>query len=64
MKLTSAAEVKAAERRDEYVSEWLEIDQSRVNRFADATDDRQWIHVDVERAKKNHRLADRLRMGF
>jgi acyl dehydratase len=31
-------------------SEWLEIDQSRVNAFADATGDHQWIHVDVERA--------------
>jgi acyl dehydratase len=32
------------------VSDWLEIDQDRVNRFADATGDHQWIHVDVERA--------------
>ena len=34
------------------VSDWLEITQDRVNRFADATGDHQWIHVDVERAKK------------
>ncbi len=32
------------------VSDWLEIDQDRVNRFADATGDHQWIHVDVDRA--------------
>jgi len=32
-------------------SEWLEVTQDRVNTFADATDDDQWIHVDVERAK-------------
>ncbi|MEU4692657.1 MaoC family dehydratase [Actinoplanes sp. NPDC023714] len=32
-------------------SEWLEITQERVNTFADATGDHQWIHVDVERAK-------------
>ena len=32
-------------------SQWLEVPQDRVNRFADATDDHQWIHVDVERAK-------------
>ena len=32
------------------VSDWLEITQDRVNRFADATGDHQWIHVDVERA--------------
>ncbi|MEH3139701.1 MAG: MaoC family dehydratase [Mycobacterium kyogaense] len=31
-------------------TDWLEIDQERVNRFADATDDHQWIHVDPERA--------------
>ena len=33
------------------VSDWLEITQDRVNRFADATGDHQWIHVDVERAR-------------
>ena len=32
-------------------SDWLEVTQDRVNKFADATDDHQWIHVDVERAK-------------
>jgi acyl dehydratase len=33
------------------VSGWLEVTQERVNAFADATGDHQWIHVDVERAK-------------
>ena len=33
------------------VSEWLEIPQERINQFADATLDHQWIHVDAERAK-------------
>jgi acyl dehydratase len=33
------------------VSDWLLITQDRVDAFADATDDHQWIHVDVERAK-------------
>src|SRR5688572_4066641 len=32
-------------------AEWLTITQERVNRFADATDDHQWIHVDPARAK-------------
>ena len=31
-------------------SEWLEMTQERIDRFADATDDHQWIHVDPERA--------------
>jgi len=34
------------------VSEWLEISQERVNKFAEATGDHQWIHVDVERATR------------
>ncbi|HEY3009739.1 MAG TPA: MaoC family dehydratase [Micromonosporaceae bacterium] len=33
------------------VSDWIEIDQDRIDRFADATGDRQWIHVDPERAR-------------
>jgi acyl dehydratase len=33
------------------VSPWLAIDQARIDRFADAIDDPQWIHVDPERAK-------------
>jgi len=32
-------------------SEWIEITQERVNQFADATGDHQWIHVDPEKAK-------------
>src|ERR1700749_4208631 len=34
------------------VSDWVEFTQDRINAFADATGDHQWIHVDVERAKK------------
>ncbi|WP_439677142.1 MaoC family dehydratase [Embleya sp. MST-111070] len=33
-------------------SDWLEITQERINLFADATGDHQWIHVDVEKAKE------------
>ncbi|MDD6123242.1 MAG: MaoC family dehydratase [Bacteroidales bacterium] len=34
------------------ISDWLEVDQERINAFADATLDHQWIHVDTERAKE------------
>lgn len=34
------------------VSNWVLLDQEKVNQFADATGDHQWIHVDVERAKR------------
>jgi acyl dehydratase len=33
-------------------SEWIDVTQERINTFADATDDHQWIHVDPERAKE------------
>jgi len=38
--------------QDVGASEWVTIDQARINTFADATGDHQWIHVDIERAKK------------
>ena len=44
-------ELAAAVGRHLGYSDWLEITQDRVNRFADATGDHQWIHVDPERAK-------------
>lgn len=43
-------ELKGLGRTPLGTSDWLLVDQERVNRFADATDDHQWIHVDVERA--------------
>ena len=33
-------------------SDWLEVDQKRIDQFADATGDHQWIHVDPERARE------------
>jgi acyl dehydratase len=44
-------ELQAATGEDIGSSEWVEITQERVDQFADATGDHQWIHVDVERAK-------------
>jgi acyl dehydratase len=32
-------------------TDWMVVDQDRINRFADATGDHQWIHVDVDQAK-------------
>ena len=45
------AELRDAVGRHLGYSEWMRIDQERVNRFAEATGDHQWIHVDPERAK-------------
>jgi acyl dehydratase len=46
------AELKDAVGRQLGKSDWLEITQDRIDKFADATGDHQWIHVDPERAKK------------
>ena len=48
---TTFEEVTAAVGEELGTSDWLEIDQKRVDAFADSTGDHQWIHVDVERAK-------------
>ena len=45
-------------------SEWFEITQQRVNTFADATDDHQWIHVDVERASRESPFGGPIGHGF
>jgi acyl dehydratase len=48
----SAAELRALIGQEIAVSDWVLVDQDRVNLFADATGDHQWIHVDPERAAK------------
>ena len=49
-KFNGLDELVAAEGTELGPTEWLEVNQDRVNLFADATDDHQWIHVDPERA--------------
>ena len=50
--IRSIADAKALEGQEVGVSDWITIDQERIDKFADATDDFQWIHVDHERAAK------------
>ena len=45
-------------------SEWLEVDQQRINLFADATLDHQWIHVDTERASKESPYKSTIAHGY
>lgn len=45
-------------------SEWLQVDQERINAFADATLDHQWIHVDVERAKEESPYKSTIAHGY
>lgn len=45
-------------------SEWLKVDQERINEFADATLDNQWIHVDEERAKAESPYKSTIAHGY
>ncbi len=46
------------------VGDWFLVDQERVNRFADATSDQQWIHVDQERARRESPFGSTIAHGF
>ena len=46
------------------VSDWLLVDQERINEFAECTGDRQWIHVDVERAKRESPFGGTVAHGY
>jgi len=46
------------------VGDWFEIDQERINGFAEATNDRQWIHVDAERAQRESPFKTTIAHGF
>ena len=50
MPLASLTDIKSRSGTEVGVSDWIAIDQERIDRFADATDDRQFIHVDPEAA--------------
>jgi len=45
-------------------SEWMTVDQAMIDKFADATGDHQWIHVDVERAKREMPGGKTIAHGF
>jgi acyl dehydratase len=45
-------------------SDWVEVTQERVNLFADATDDHQWIHIDVDRAKRESPFGGPIAHGY
>ncbi|HYL34339.1 MAG TPA: MaoC family dehydratase [Bryobacteraceae bacterium] len=46
------------------VSDWLQVTQDMINRFADVTGDHQWIHVDVERARRETPFGSTIAHGF
>jgi acyl dehydratase len=46
------------------VSDWLTVDQSRIDQFAECTGDHQWIHVDVERARRESPFGGPVAHGY
>ncbi|HTT78866.1 MAG TPA: MaoC family dehydratase [Stellaceae bacterium] len=52
LEVERAADLKAYEGKEIGVSDWYTVTQDQIDKFADATGDHQWIHVDVERAKR------------
>ena len=62
--VNSYDEFAAFEGKELGTSDWLLIDQERINLFADATLDHQWIHVDTERAKKESPYQSTIAHGY
>lgn len=62
--VNSYEEFAAFEGKELGASDWLLIDQERINLFADATLDHQWIHVDTDRAKKESPYQSTIAHGY
>jgi acyl dehydratase len=61
---TTLAELPSLMGKELGTSEWVKVTQERVNLFADATEDHQWIHVDVERAKAESPFGGPIGHGY
>ena len=62
--IDTPADMKKLIGEDMGVSEWVTIDQATIDKFAEATGDHQWIHVDVERSKKEMPGGKTIAHGF
>ena len=62
--IESLAELKTLVGQVVAVSDWIRITQEQVNQFAEATGDRQWIHVDVERSRAESPFGGTVAHGF
>ena len=63
-KETMFADLKNKIGKEVYVGEWMTMSQNRINSFAHATEDLQWIHVDPERAKRESPFGDTVAHGY
>jgi acyl dehydratase len=67
MKSTRVAgieDAKARQGEEVGVSDWMDVDQERVDAFAQITGDQQWIHVDVERATRDSPFGGPIAHGY
>jgi acyl dehydratase len=62
--IASVEELKSLIGQEVAVTDWFIVSQERVNQFADATGDHQWIHLDVERARKETPYGGTIAHGF
>ena len=60
----NASELQALVGQEVAASEWLVIAQPRIDQFAEATEDRQWIHLDAERARRESPYGATIAHGF
>lgn len=45
-------------------SDWIDVDQAKIDQFAECTGDRQWIHIDIERAKRESPFGGTIAHGY
>ena len=64
VKIASIESLKDLVSREIAVSDWLVVTQERISAFAEATGDRQWIHLDRERAEKESPYGTTIAHGF
>ena len=62
--INGIAELKSLVGQEVAASEWIEVTQERINQFAEATGDFQWIHVDTERVKTESPFGTTIAHGF
>ena len=62
--IASVAELRELVGQEIAVTDWFAITQERVNQFAEATGDHQWIHLDVERSKRESPYGTTIAHGF
>ena len=62
--IATLEELEGLQGQEVAVSDWMEVTQQQVNQFAEATGDHQWIHVDVERARKESPYGGPIAHGF